>query len=36
MAMYYALGYRTDLAGVFAMSSFLNDDSLVYKVCTYI
>ena len=32
MAMYFGLGYRPDLAGVFAMSSFLNEESLVYKV----
>ena len=31
------LGYRflRDVAGVFALSSFLSNDSKVYKVCKY-
>ncbi|XP_075060365.1 lysophospholipase-like protein 1 isoform X2 [Mixophyes fleayi] len=31
MAMHLAYRYHRDVAGVFALSSFLNDDSVVYK-----
>lgn len=32
MAMYLAYNYRPSLAGCVTMSSFLNDNSLVYEV----
>jgi len=32
LALHYGYGHRRDLAGVIAMSSFLNDQSTVYDV----
>jgi len=32
LALHFAYRFCTDLAGVFALSSFLNDKSLVYEV----
>lgn len=32
MAYHIAFRYKPGLAGIFTLSSFLNDDSLVYKV----
>lgn len=36
LSLYLAYRFKLSLAGCVAMSSFLNRNSLVYKVCNYI
>lgn len=36
MALHLCYRFIPEVAGVFALSSFLNDDSVVYKVSIYI